>query len=155
MITKIEIRPAAPVHVDSIAGFLQPFVAAKEILPRTRGELLMLIRLGFVAWLPQEATNDEEIVGFGSVEIYSPKLAEIQCLAVAESCRGMGIGRDLVQRCVSVAEEKGVIELMAITSNENIFRSCGFDYSMPQQKRALFIQTGDRTNRLSDRFFEG
>jgi len=47
-----------------------------------------------------------------------------------------------VNACVELAKSKGVYELMAITSSENIFRSCGFDYSLPEQKRALFIQTG-------------
>ena len=71
------------------------------------------------------------------------KLAEIQCLAVSESHQRKGIGRQLVECCVRRAKEENVLELLAISSSEPMFKACGFDYSLPNQKRAFFYQTRD------------
>ena len=130
----IEIIATDQQHLDRVAEFLEPFAAARQILPRTPAELLTLVENGFVAF------NDTQIVGFAAVEVYSKKLAEIQCLTVDASFRGKGLGCRLVQHCVELATQRGVIELMAITATEELFRRCGFDYSLPQQKRAMFIQ---------------
>ncbi|MGB1929312.1 MAG: GNAT family N-acetyltransferase, partial [Mariniblastus sp.] len=54
--------------------------------------------------------------------------------------RRQGLGRILVQRCVERAREEKVKELMAISASDEMFLTCGFDYSLPNQKRALFIQ---------------
>jgi amino-acid N-acetyltransferase len=32
---------------------------------------------------------------------------------------------------------------MAITSTDEFFRACGFDFTLPGEKKALFIQTRD------------
>jgi amino-acid N-acetyltransferase len=75
--------------------------------------------------------------------VYSKKLAEVRSLAVAEELRGKGVGKKLVDSCVNLAHELNVLEVMAITANEDFFRSCGFDFTLPGQKKALFIQTRD------------
>ena len=131
----IEIRNAKLADLQDIQQFLKPFVAVEQILPRTDDELSVLIMHGFVA------EKDEEIVGFSAVEIYSKKLAEIQSIAVSPPLQGKGLATELVRRCVERAESEGVLELMAITASESPFRSVGFDYSLPNQKRALFLQT--------------
>lgn len=130
----IKIFPARFENAAAVARFLKPFVAAKHILPRSAGEIEHLMKHAFIA------RSKRKIVGFSAVEIYSRKLAEIQCLAVDPDFQDIGIGRALVKLCVALAKEKGVQEVMAISASENLFRSCGFDYSLPNQKRALFIQ---------------
>ena len=131
----LSIREAKVTDVAPLQQFLRPFVAAKHILPRSDEDLAVLIRHGFVA------VREAEIVGFAAIEIYSRKLAEVQSLAVATEWQRQGLGLALVQHCVDRATSEGVLELMAITASENLFRSAGFDYSLPNQKRALFIQT--------------
>ena len=78
-------------------------------------------------------------VSFAAVDIYSPKLAEIQCLAVQLEFQQLGVGKQLVARCVELARHNNVRELMVITSSDEFLQECGFDYSLPRQKRALFI----------------
>ncbi len=131
---RIESTDPDPQIAPAILEFLQPFVDRRLILPRTVDEIAGLMRHGF--W----ARNGERIVGFVALEVYSRKLGEIQCLAVADDYQRRGIGRELVRRCVQRARELGVHELMAISASEAMFRACGFDYSLPDQKRALFIQ---------------
>ena len=86
---------------------------------------------------------DINFAGFAAIEIYSQKLAEVQAMTVSEKFRGQGVGKKLLIACVDRARAEGVLELMAITMSEQVFRSVGFDYSLPNQKRALFFHTRD------------
>ena len=141
---EIEFRPALDEDIPSIQMLLNEYVLQKKLLRRTRQELAMLATNGFVA------TADEEVVGFAAVEIYSRKLGEIQCLAVAEAYQGRGIGSKLVELCVERAREKGILEVMAISSSEHFLQKLGFDYSLPDQKRALFFQLRSRDDFSND-----
>jgi amino-acid N-acetyltransferase len=132
------IRPAEPEDLNAIMGLLRPFVDARMILRRTKGEIAALMTTGFVV------LYHDEIVGFSSVEIYSKKLSEIQCLAVNEQHQGKGLGGILVAHCVELARERGVMEVMAISSSDGFLLNQGFDYSLPNQKKALFIQLRTR-----------
>ena len=131
------IRPARQQDVSFVIELIAPFVAKKKLLPRQPEDILKLIPHGFVA------EDDDRPVGFAALEIYSPKLAEIQCLAVEREYQGRGIAKQLILSCIERARERDVYELMAITSSEKPFRDSGFDYSLPYQKRALFIHPGE------------
>ncbi len=134
-----EIKPATQDDLAPISKFLQPFMDAQYLLQRDPAELQLLMRHGFKA----VSVDDGSVIGFCALEIYSRKLAEIQCLAVEESHQRKGIGRQLVDACVRTAKEENVLELLAISSSETMFKACGFDYSLPNQKRAFFYQTKD------------
>ncbi len=125
---------ATPQEAAQIHAFLQPFVDSQQLLARSIDEIAHLTKHAFIAWC------DGQIVGFSSVEVYSRKLAEIQCLAVSPDYQRMGIGRGLVLRCVARAKALNVLELMAISASDEFLKRCGFDYSLPSQKRALFVQ---------------
>lgn len=129
------IREATRDDIPQLEEFVNRFVQANRLLPRTTEELCDLIPFGFVA-----VANDQ-IVGFAALEIYSAKLAEVRSLAVDQNFQGRGIGRGLVQRCVELAVKRNVLEVMAITSSDRFFQACGFDYTLPGEKKALFIQT--------------
>jgi N-acetylglutamate synthase-like GNAT family acetyltransferase len=113
-------------------------VEQKKVLQRTLNELEELLAGAFVAEVAGK------VVGFVALEIYSRKLAEIRSLAVAAEFQGRGVGKRLVEACVDRARQEGVLEVMAITSSEGFFRSCGFDYTLPDEKKAFFIQTRER-----------
>ncbi|MFN0195251.1 MAG: GNAT family N-acetyltransferase [Planctomycetaceae bacterium] len=131
------IRGAEARDIEQLHEFLEPFIEAKRLLPRTQDELAQLLPSGFVA----EVSG--RIVGFAVLEIYSPKLAELRSLAVAPDMQGQGIGKLLVKACIDRAIERNVLEVMAITSAEQFFRNCGFDFTLPGEKKALFLQTRD------------
>jgi amino-acid N-acetyltransferase len=132
----VVIRPADLSDAADVARFLAPFVARGELLPRTAEELLTLLRHGFVA----EAQG--RIVGFTALEIYSDKLAEVQCVSVDEAFRGHGIGRRLVTLCVDRARQFQIAETLAISAREEVLRSCGFNHILPGAKVALFVRNG-------------
>lgn len=132
------VRPTEAADLERVEAFIGPFVERGRILPRTTEELRDLLPHGFLA------EREGEIVGFAALEVYSPKLGEIRSLAVDGSQRGMGIGRALVEACLREAEERNVFEVMAITSEDAFFQRCGFDYTLPGEKRALFHVTRER-----------
>ena len=134
----IAIRPAEITDAEAIEGLVEPYVQQRVLLRRSIEELRDLTRNGFIA------EREGRIVGFAAVDIYSKKLAELQCLAVAQDSWGLRIGRMLVQACIDCARQHQVLELMAITAAEEFFRDCGFDYALPDQKKALFINTRPR-----------
>ncbi len=132
------IRPAIDSDLNAVAGLLRPFVEQRKVLRRTKAETTALLATGFVA------VFDGEVIGFSAVEIYSKKLSEIQCLTVHPAHQGRGIGGALVKYCVELARRRGVMEVMAISSSEKFLHDLGFDYSLPDQKRALFYQLRSR-----------
>jgi amino-acid N-acetyltransferase len=136
--TKVTIRSAAADDIPAIANLIKPFVDEGSLLERTFDEFEELLPHFFVA-----VDEDGVIVGCAALEIYSRKLAEIRSLAVAASAQGQGVGRKLVEACVERAREHNILEVMAITASDAFFQSCGFDYTLPSLKRAVFLQTRD------------
>lgn len=130
------IRKAVPTDLPHIEAFILQFVESGEVLPRTLQELEQLMPTFFIAEL------DGEIVGCATLEVYSWKLAEIRSLCVSPKAQGKGIGKKLVQSCLDLAKERNILEVMAITHSEDFFRACGFDYTLPNLKKALFFQPG-------------
>lgn len=133
------IRLAMRGDIPQIAELIKPYVDEGRLLERTYDEFEVLLPTFFVA----VAEENGMIVGCAALEIYSRKLAEIRSLAVHNSAQGRGVGKMLVDACVELARQRGILEIMAITSSDGFFQSCGFDYTMPGAKRALFIQTRD------------
>lgn len=144
-----KIRRAHFDDLASIQALLKPFVDQRKLLLRMHSELILLMANGYVAEVTTEA-GETKFVGFSAVEIYSRKLGEIQCLAVADGYQGNGIGSGLVKACVDRAREKGILEVMAISASEGFLRQLGFDYSLPEQKRALFCQLHSRDEIFKD-----
>ena len=142
-ISTVALRQALPSDAAAIHALLRPFVSQRLLLERSEPEVIELTRHGFVA-----VTADEDLpercVGFSAVEVYSQKLAELQCLAVHPDYQRTGVGRQLVEMCIERAKGLGVMEVLAISSSDRFLESCGFDYSLPDQKRALFFQIRPR-----------
>lgn len=131
----VVVRPATGDDIDALNIFIQPFVKVNRLLPRTIEELHDLVTNGFVA------EHNNMIVGFVALEIYSSKLSEVRSLAVSPLYQRMGIGKRLVAACVDLASERKIREVMAITSSEDFFQTCGFDFTLPGEKKALFLAT--------------
>ncbi|MDZ4687783.1 MAG: GNAT family N-acetyltransferase [Planctomycetaceae bacterium] len=134
----ITVRPATIDDIAALDRFIQPFIVQERLLPRTHDELRELAEDGFIA------LADGRIVGFAALEIYSTKLAEVRSLAVDPAYQRHGIGKALVDACLSRARERHVFEVMAITSSEEFFQKCGFNFTLPGEKKALFLQTRER-----------
>ena len=131
------IRPARREDIAPLADFLAPFVEAERLIPRTLTELDDLYQHFFIA------ESAGQLIGCAVLEIYSPKLAELRSLAVLPEQRHNGVGRALVEACLGRARAANVLEVMAISSKENFFRNCGFDFTLPGEKKAFFYTTSE------------
>lgn len=133
-----ELRQALPTDAPDIHALMRPFVSQHLLLSRSEAEVIELTRHGFLAM------KEQRCMGFAAVEVYSPKLAELQCLAVHPDAQRHGVGRRLVGMCIDRARSLGIMEVLAISSSEDFLRTCGFDFSLPDQKKALFYQIRPR-----------
>ena len=140
ILTNVKIRAAQRDDIAAITELIAPFVDEGSLLARTYEEFDELLPHFFVA---EDDGETGGIIGCAALEIYSPKLAEIRSLAVSERAQGRGVGKLLVNACVERAREHNILEVMAITSSDAFFLACGFDYTLPGAKRALFAQTRD------------
>ena len=129
------LHTASAADVPAILDFIQPFVDAGKILARSIQELEEHPENFFIV------EHDGVIVGCAALDIYSQKLAEVRSLCVSPTVQGMGVGRMLVNACVERAQEHQILEVMAITCEDDFFKACGFDYTLTGEKRALFFQT--------------
>jgi amino-acid N-acetyltransferase len=136
-LTDITIRKAVDSDLTELSDFIKPFVASGDLLPRTFDELEDFLDTFFIAYY------DGKIVGCAALEIYNKKLCEIRSLAVDSNTQGLGVGKKLVTACVELAKEKGIYEIMAVSSAEEFFKACGFDFTLPNLKKAFFLQTRD------------
>jgi pyrroline-5-carboxylate reductase len=114
------IRPAKVEDVRSIAALLAVFVRLKLVRDRPVEELQRQIGNFLVAEV------DGSVTGCVSLRIYSPALAEVASLAVAEGQHGLGIGRRLVHAAVLRAHSRGVRRVFAFTMREGLFLQLGF-----------------------------
>ena len=134
----VVVRPVNAAEQAEVVALLKPYVDQKKLLRRTIDELDTLLPNGFVA------VSGGRIVGFATLEVYSRKLAEVRALVVAADQQGKGVGHMLVEACIQRARERDVMEVMAISSAESFFLSCGFGFTLPDEKKAFFLQTGSR-----------
>jgi amino-acid N-acetyltransferase len=132
---EVSVRPVKHGDQDAIQQLIEPFVDLQKLLPRTLAELQELLATGFVA------EHSGQIIGFAALEVYSAKLAEIRSLAVDRRYQGSGIGQRLVEACLQLARQRQILEVMAISSSESFFQSCGFDFTLPGEKKAFFFRT--------------
>lgn len=137
----LTIRVAVPADLPHVALLLAPFVARGDLLARNEEELARLL---LHAWVVEAAG---QILGFAALEIYSRKMSELQCLSFAEGPRQAQIVRLLVERCVQEARELAIWEVMAVVpvDLEPVVEACGFGFSLPDQKRAMFIRPATDT----------
>ncbi len=121
------------------------------IRPAKRGDMPAIRRLiaAFPGELDQEsiprlpsffvAAHRAEIVGCCALQVYSARLAEIRSLAVRPDYRGRKIAVRLVERCRERARERGVRQLLVVSSEPEFFERRGFKVHSGW-KTALFAQ---------------
>lgn len=117
----VAIRPATTADAGAIMELLEGYARMGNLLPRTPREIIDNIELFRVA------ESHGTVVGCGALEIFTPDLAEIRSLVVAESFKATGTGRLLVERLIGDARERGHGRLMALTYVPGFFHRLGFE----------------------------
>ena len=117
MIRKARIDDVKEIHrmINSSAG-------KGEMLPRALTDIYKSLRDFFVFY------NEEEsrITGVCAMNIIWDNLAEVRSLYVDESHRGKGVGRLLVEACISEAITLGLFKIFTLTYKKEFFVKLGF-----------------------------
>ena len=104
-----------------IQELIRTFADRKLMIRRSLGELYESIREFIVA------TDDEgKVVGCAALHVFWDDLAELKCLAVAESMQGHGLGRRLVEACWDAARELEIATVFTLTYVADFFEKCGY-----------------------------
>jgi len=127
----IRIRVAETADVEEVYRILSFYAGKGVILPRSRDDIFEHLQEFVVA------LYDERVVGATAMHIYGSNLAEVRSLVVDSSCRGLGIGRLLVEACERWASGLGVACIFALTYVPEFFVRMGFECvdkeSLPQK----------------------
>ena len=120
IVTVTAVRPAAIADVPDIYHLLEVYARQGNLLPRTMSELYRHLRDFFVI------AADEKIVACAALEIFTEDLGEIRSLVVAETHKGQGLGKMLVDHITIEAKRLGLRRLMALTYVPQFFHKLGF-----------------------------
>lgn len=107
--------------IPQMLALVEPEVQKGNILPRSQDEIANTIRSYVIA------RDEEKIVGFCALYIYTQKLAEVRSLIVSEEYQNQGIGKELVLRVLQEGEMLGICEFLVLTYREAFFKKLGFE----------------------------
>jgi amino-acid N-acetyltransferase len=125
-VTDVIVRPAVQGEMSAIRRLIReyPNSLMQSDLPRLQSYFV--------------AERQGLIVGCCALQIYSLRLAEIRSLAVAADYVRHGVGRSLVEACQRRAQERGIKQVMAVTSSTEFFEKHGFS-TFKRERIALFF----------------
>jgi amino-acid N-acetyltransferase len=115
------IRPATIHDVPRIQAIINSHAELGKMLFKSYAQLYEDLRDFAVA------ERDGDVVGCSALTIIWADLAEIRSLAVDNSCRGQGIGRQLVEWTVAEARRLQIRRIMALTYEQTFFEKLGFE----------------------------
>ncbi len=104
------VRPARTSDVRAIRALVDANVASGRLLDKATVTLY-----------------EEQVIGCGALHVMWEDLAEIRTIAVDESCRGEGVGYQLVEALLARARELGVRRVFVLTFAVKFFGRLGFE----------------------------
>lgn len=117
----ITVRPARTDDVASIEALIEPFVRQRILLGKDPVVLYEAIQQFVVA------EEGGQVVGCGALHVMWRDLGEIRTVAVAESHRGHGVGRAIIDALESHARELGLTRLFCLTFETGFFGARGYE----------------------------
>ncbi len=115
------IQKATINDVKDIHALLSDFASRDQLLPRSLSELYEHLRDYAVC-----RDSNGQVVGTVALSISWDNLAEIRSLAVQEARQREGIGRMLVEHCLSDAVSLGIFRVFTLTYQLDFFEKLGF-----------------------------
>ena len=115
MIRKARMADAKPIH-----KLLISYAQQGLMLSRSLADIYEGIRDFYVFDV------DEQVVGAVCLHIFWSDLAEVRSLAVDAGQGGKGLGRQLVEACLSEARSLGIPRVFALTYKPDFFGKLGF-----------------------------
>ncbi len=116
MIRKAILQDARQIH-----KLLLIYAKDGLVLPRSLMDIFEAIRDFYVF------VDEDRVVGASALNICWEDLAEVRSLVVDENNGGRGIGRHLVEACISEARQLGIGRVFALTYQQRFFEKLGFE----------------------------
>jgi amino-acid N-acetyltransferase len=120
--SKVSVRQATTADVPAIAALREPLIAKRVLLGRELVELYESVPELLVA-----VAESGELLGVGALHIMWRDLAEVRSLVVAETARGLGVGRAVVEALLTRARELGIKRVFCLTFETEFFGKLGFE----------------------------
>lgn len=114
------VRKAVVSDIPRLQKLINHFAARNEMLHRSLNELYETMRDFFVV------EENGEIVACSALHVTWDDLAELKCVAVAESVQGQGLGKLVVNACLTEARELGLRRVFSLTYKPDFFSRRGF-----------------------------
>lgn len=130
----LRIRRADHDDFPVIAAWIRKWSDRQVLLPLAGGALRValpdfrIVSPGF---------GPPRVLAFGALRRYSPRLAEIRSLVVADELQGRGLGRLLVDELLDEARQDGLKRVFVLTRLPGLFEKLDFSLvprdSLPQK----------------------
>lgn len=118
----VTVRPARTADVAAIESLIAPYVAKRILLGKDAVVLYGSIQQFVVA---EDASGS--VVGCGALHVLWRDIGEIRTVAVAESSRGTGVGKQIVAALESDARTLGLERLFCLTFETDFFEHLGYE----------------------------
>lgn len=116
------LRKARIGDVKTIHRLINLSAAKGEMLPRSLMDIYNSVR-DFIVYFDE---TEQKIVGICAMNIIWENLAEIRSLYVDDAFRRKGIGRKLVEFCISDAITLELFRIFTLTYKKEFFAGVGF-----------------------------
>jgi amino-acid N-acetyltransferase len=118
-VSQVVVRRARTSDVRGIKSIIDTYVG-KVLLAK---ELVTLYEDVQEFWVVERG---DELVGCGALHVLWEDIAEIRSVAVLPHALGLGAGRMLVERLISVARDLGLSRVFVLTFETEFFAGHGF-----------------------------
>lgn len=115
------IRRAVPTDVNQITDLVAQYSAQGLMLPRTAQQIAGSIDNYVVA-----TDGSGHVLACAALEEYSPSLAEVSSVAVAESEHGRGLGTQVVLGVERLARARNIDEIFALSLTDDFFLALSY-----------------------------
>ncbi len=116
----VRIRPASEADIQPICDLVNHFADQNLMLHRTPEQ----VRRALGDFLVAEA--DGRVIGCGYLAYLGPDLVELRSLAVDPAWQGKGVGGEIVDALVTLARQRGLRQICALTLAPHFFERQGF-----------------------------
>ena len=116
------LRKARIGDVKTIHRMINLSAAKGEMLPRSLMDIYNSLR-DFIVYCDEDGS---QVIGICAMNIIWENLAEIRSLYVDKNYRGQGIGRKLVEFCISEAITLELFRIFSLTYKREFFVQLGF-----------------------------
>lgn len=123
----IEFVKPTLLDIPNMQNLVKKEVESGVILFRDANEMANTIRSYTVA------KENDELIGFAALHIYSPQIAEVRSLVVKEEYRGKGVGKALIKELEAEARKLGLSQILTLTYQKEFFENNGF-VEIPKEK---------------------